>query len=209
VLDYVRERAGLPAFGRGERQWPSRREKRERQSSIGYALHLWCEARDLRGAPGETYLRRDRQLDYTDDLSHCLRWHEKLRALVALFRDIKTDEPRAVSRIFLDAEGHLKARLFIGPLKGCAVKIDSDENVTMGLHICEGVETALAARELGLAPVWALGSVGGIAKFPVLGGIEALTILAEEKDRKETHCAQDRAALRLASRAGEIFRGQR
>jgi len=70
--------------------------------------------------------------------------------------------------------------------EGCAVKIDPDENVATGLHLCEGIETALAARELGLSPVWALGSVGAIAKLPVLGGIECLTILAEEVGRKET-----------------------
>jgi hypothetical protein len=152
---------------------------------IKAALHVWRQADELRGI-AKTYLRRDRQLDYIEDLSHCLRWHERLGALIALFRDIRTDEPLAVSRIFLDAEGHLKERLFLGPVKGCAVKIDPDENVTMGLHICEGIESAIAARELGLSPVWAAGSVGAVAKFPVLGGIECLTILAEEKDRKET-----------------------
>jgi putative DNA primase/helicase len=105
---------------------------------------------------------------------------KKNRATIALLRDIATDEPCAVSRIFLDGEGHKTERKFLGPAGGCAVKIDPDEHVTMGLFVGEGIETCLAARQLGLAPVWALGSVGAIAKFPVLGGIEALTILAEE-----------------------------
>jgi hypothetical protein len=34
----------------------------------------------------------------------------------------------------------------------------------------------------GFAPAWALGSAGGIRTFPVLSGIEALTILAETDD---------------------------
>src|SRR5262249_42694446 len=136
-------------------------------ASISYALRLWRETGEFRATLGETYFRRDRQIECTEDLSHCLRWHSRLNALIALFRAIKTDEPRAVSRIFLDADGHKIERKFAGRVGGCAVKIDPDENVTMGLHICEGIETALAARELGLSPVWALGSVVEIAKFPV------------------------------------------
>jgi putative DNA primase/helicase len=140
-LDYVRSRAGLPAFRSGlERRRPVRREEREprRQSSPGYALRLWGEARTVRGTAGEIYLRRDRQLDCIEYLSHCLRWHEKLGALIALFRDIKTGEPRAASRILLDAEGHKIERKFLGPVSGCAVKVSADEDVTMGLFIAEG-----------------------------------------------------------------------
>jgi hypothetical protein len=33
-----------------------------------------------------------------------------------------------------------------------------------------------------LRPVWALGSAGAIAAFPVLSGIDALTMLAETDD---------------------------
>jgi putative DNA primase/helicase len=183
--DYVHERLGLPAFGaRGAFDKSERRPrpvKREpRQSSPDYALAIWRDAVDLRGTLGELYLRRDRGLDCSEDVPHCLRWDKKNRALIALFRDIATDEPRPISRIFLDAEGRKIERKFLGPVAGCAVKIDSDENVTMGVIIAEGIETCLAARQLGFAPVWALGSVGAIAKFPVLNGIEALTILAEE-----------------------------
>jgi hypothetical protein len=68
-------------------------------------------------------------------------------------------------------------------MRGCcgdgAIKFDCDAHVTVGLTIAEGAETSLTGRQLGLRPAWALGSVGAIAKFPVLAGIEALTILAE------------------------------
>lgn len=37
----------------------------------------------------------------------------------------------------------------------------------------------MAARAFGLRPVWALGSCGAIAAFPVIGGVEAITVLAE------------------------------
>jgi len=52
----------------------------------------------------------------------------------------------------------------------------------MGLAVGEGIETVLAARALGFQPAWAVASAGAIAVFPVLPGIEALTILAERDD---------------------------
>jgi hypothetical protein len=65
---------------------------------------------------------------------------------------------------------------------GAAAKLDPDDEVTLGLVVAEGVETALAARMLGYRPTWALGSAGAIGRLPVLGGIEALTILGEADD---------------------------
>ena len=70
----------------------------------------------------------------------------------------------------------------LGRAKGAAIKLDADENVTLGLHVGEGVETCLAARLAGFRPVWALGSASGIAAFPVLSGIEAITVLGEVGD---------------------------
>ena len=52
----------------------------------------------------------------------------------------------------------------------------------MGLAIGEGIETVMQGRQLGFRPGWALGSAGGIKAFPVLGGIECLTIHAERDD---------------------------
>ena len=37
-------------------------------------------------------------------------------------------------------------------------------------------------RSAGLRPCWAAGSAGAIAAFPVLGGVECLTLLAEHDD---------------------------
>jgi hypothetical protein len=57
--------------------------------------------------------------------------------------------------------------------------LDAAEDVISGLHVGEGIETVLSARQLGYRPAWALGSAGAIANLPVLAGIEALTIFAE------------------------------
>ena len=88
----------------------------------------------------------------------------------------------------------------LGLVGRAAVKLDAVEGDT--LVIGEGIETALAARQLGHRPAWALGSVGAISFFPVLDGIKRLVILGESGkpsaeaiklcgqrwSRKETSC---------------------
>jgi Toprim domain-containing protein len=64
----------------------------------------------------------------------------------------------------------------LGIVHRSAVKLNS---ATDTLHVGEGIETCLAARQLGHAPAWALGSVGAIAKFPLIDGIGRLAILGE------------------------------
>jgi putative DNA primase/helicase len=113
--------------------------------------------------------------------------------MIALFRNIKTDAPQAISRTYLDREGRKLNRKFLGPVARAAVKLDPDENVLAGLHIGEGVETCLAARQMGFRRAWALGNDGAIGRFPELNGIEALTILAEN----------DEANARAAAEVGE------
>ena len=54
-----------------------------------------------------------------------------------------------------------------GRTKNAAIKLDADENVTLGLIIGEGLETSLAAQLADFHPVWALGSASAIAAFPV------------------------------------------
>jgi putative DNA primase/helicase len=51
-----------------------------------------------------------------------------------------------------------------------------------GVTIGEGLETCMAARQLGFRGVWATGSAGAIASFPVLPGVGVLTILVEHDE---------------------------
>lgn len=106
--------------------------------------------------------------------------------MVCLFRDILTDEPRAIHRTALAADGNGKAKVegmdpkqMLGPVKGCAIKLSPDHEVIEGIAIAEGIENALTGLCGGLAPVWALGSAGAVEAFPVLPGVEAITILAD------------------------------
>jgi|SRR6516162_2726816 hypothetical protein len=72
-----------------------------------------------------------------------------------------------------------------------------DECVEQGLVLGEGIETVLAAatriERFGtlLQPAWATGDCGHMRDFPVLPGIEALTLLV---DHDCNHAGQNAAA---------------
>jgi putative DNA primase/helicase len=144
------------------------------------ARQLWAASVDPRGTPAEIYLK-GRGLALSADLAdEVLRWNPRIGAVLALFRNIHTAEPQAVSRTFLDAAARKIERKFLGPVGGAAIMLDAFDDVLGGLHICEGVENGLVARQLGLRPTWALGSASAVAAFSILGGVECLTILSED-----------------------------
>jgi len=86
-------------------------------------------------------------------------------------------------------------RRYLGRKAGGVVRLWPDEAVTYSLAIAEGIETALAASHLH-RPVWACLDAGNLAAFPVLNGIESLTIFA---DNDESGTGQ-RAAADCADR---------
>jgi hypothetical protein len=59
------------------------------------------------------------------------------------------------------------------------IRLSPDDDVTLGLGICEGIEDGLAILFSGWRPIWVATSAGAIAKFPVLPAIESLTIFAD------------------------------
>src|SRR5260221_4656678 len=206
--DYVRAALGLS----GLRSVGNQRSRRGRlaEPSIGYpsdnsafALGLWHEAREPRGTVVTDYLSC-RGLTLPDDVAgHVVRFHPALKydgivvgGMVALFRDIYTNTPCGLHRTFFNSDGRKLDRRMLGRAKQAAIKVDHDEDVTSGLTIGEGFETCLAARLAGFRPVWAVGSAGGIAKFPVFGGLEAITILGEVGDA----CANQRASQACSER---------
>ena len=89
-------------------------------------------------------------------------------------------------------------RLSLGPVAGGAIKLSLDGDVTHGLLIGEGIETTLsgiaACSSFGRA--WSVLSRSGIEKFPILSGIESITIAV---DRDESGDGQ-RSAETLAER---------
>jgi len=85
-----------------------------------------------------------------------------------------------------------------------------DEDIELGLVIGEGVETSLAAatrvvhQGTLLRPAWACGGDDNIRNFPVLSGIEYLTILADaDRSGAGQRAARD-CAKRWAAAGREV-----
>jgi hypothetical protein len=71
-----------------------------------------------------------------------------------------------------------------------AAKLSEEGGVASPAFFLMSASLSLAARQLGLRPAWALGSKGAIGTFPVLPGVECLTILAEpDAEREIEACA--------------------
>jgi hypothetical protein len=158
---------------------------------IARASAIWNEAVDPRGTLVEKYFAA-RSLVLPDDIAGtALRFHPAcpwrdensgrtifIPALIAAFTSIDDDTLTAIHRIRLDQPEHWPKtqRRMLGALHRAAVKLDPPGNT---LHVSEGVETGLAARQLGYAPAWALGSVGMISHFPLIDGVARLCVLGE------------------------------
>jgi putative DNA primase/helicase len=150
------------------------------------ALKLWSGCVELRGTPAEHYLASRGITALPQGIEEVLRFHPagpfgsaRSPMLVALYRDIRTNETCAVHRTALSARGEKIGRMCLGPKTGAAIKLSADEEVAQGLVIGEGIETTLSAMMFGLTPAWAVSDAGGIGGFPVLAGIDALTILVD------------------------------
>jgi hypothetical protein len=151
------------------------------------ALRLWSESVRIHGTLAHLYLESrgvaelaleagDRVLRFHPDCPFANKRHP---CLLALLRDIRTDEPVAIQRTALSPSGEKIKRMTLGPKTGAGIKITADEDVTMGLTIAEGLETTLSGMLEGFRPAWAVGDADGIQNFPVLSGIEHLTILVD------------------------------
>jgi len=170
----------------GPRQW-----EQDEIQRINWARNIWREAKEPRGTIAEQYLTQHRKLAL--DASLCgpvLRYHPscpfrdentgqmiKVTALVAAFRSIDDNTVTGIHRIALNPDGSKIGRSMLGIVKRAAVKLAMPDNGT--LAISEGIETAMAAMQLGFRPAWAAGSAGLVSRFPIIDGIQQLTLLGE------------------------------
>ena len=212
--DYVASRLGLPMFTPGKRLdeghaaavRPSRAPAPESDHAarIGRARQILVESQDAHGTVVERYLT-SRGLNLPDGMD-VLRfnpqtpWRDEaanrtifVPAMLAAMRAIEGDAVTGIHRTRLTPEGAKVDRRMLGIAAAGVIKIDPDDAVTHGIAIGEGIETVLAARQLGFRPAWALASAGAIATFPVLPGIEAITLLSENDSASErviSQCAE-------------------
>lgn len=178
--------------------------KRVTLSEYGSDLFAACTA--LAGTVGEQYLLArgcvvppaDGDLKFHPNRKHPATDYSG-PALVGLATDTASRLVRRTAhRTWTKADG-TKAdvdppRMLLGGHQkaGAVIRLWPDEAVTTGLAIAEGIETALSLAH-AFTPVWACIDAGNLAAFPVLDGVECLTIAADHDDagiKAANTCAQ-------------------
>src|SRR3984957_5337542 len=215
ALEYLTgERAPAPSRPAPAATDALRDDDRDARALI-LARQIAFELRPILGSPGETYLRDARKivtsaiedvLERTDGVG----WHpavyfnepghalhgRKLGAIIAVMTNMITATPTgAISRTYIHEGRKLGKAKTLGSPAGI-IRLSEDADVLEGLHIAEGLETALAGMSIGLRPMWAAGSTALMAKFPVLSGVEALTVIVDH----DANAAGERAARELEAR---------
>jgi hypothetical protein len=174
------------------------------------------------GTPGEVYLRDVRRIDVShwaicrvlenvETLGWCERTYFRqpdpskpghqlhgqwLGAIIAILSDPVTSQPTGgITRTFLHQGRKVCRAMTLGGVGRLGIiRLTPDDEVETGLHICEGIESAMSAMLWGFCPMWAMGSRTTMANFPVLAGIECLTAVAD-------HDVQDAAGREAGQQA--------
>jgi hypothetical protein len=232
--DHVRRLLGLGSFEGNGRQKKVALSVAPRPATASpgavqrreFAASLWQEAKPISCTPAETYLHV-RGIDIPGELytGEALRFHPacpfrldsgetiRLPSLLSAMVNAETNLFQGVHRTALQSDGLGKAKVaglasakkMLGPSVGAVVKLTPDEDVTTRLNIAEGIEDALTVLgNFGIAPIWAMMTSGTMKAFPVLPGIEALGIFANNDLPKlcggRLHQAGNEAAQVCAAR---------
>jgi len=151
------------------------------------AERIWRRTVSLRGSLGATYLEsRGCRLPPADsDLRFLPASGDFPPSLCGLITDALTGRKLSLHFTRLAHDGHGKAGTDCDKLllkghrkRGGVIRLWPDEAITTGLALAEGIETALAAAHR-FTPVWAAIDCANLSAFPVLPGIEALTVYAD------------------------------
>lgn len=164
------------------------------------ARDIWANTKPFFGSPSEQYLRGrgiiipprlDENIGFNPRV-FIRAWGDKpaqiFPAMVAAIRDIHSDELIGVHITALDEEAKAvkidgeTLRRVRGVKKGGVIKLTPDDEVVRGLLVGEGIETTLSAMAIKSAQGWAILDASQLAGFPVLNGIETLTIAADADD---------------------------
>ncbi len=186
----------------------------------GKAVETWQRAVPLPGTISERYLQIRCGAVPTDILDgNALRFHPRcvfkladgskarLPALIGLFRDMQTGRPVAIHRTALLPDGSGKdvqtpglsnPKKTLGQCDGAAIMFTPFADVKNGLGICEGIETTISVAQTGWRPLWVVGSAWGIENFPPLGGLECLTVFADNDENSAGQRAASACKRRLS-----------
>ena len=93
------------------------------------------------------------------------------------------ENPVSLHRIALTPNAEKIGKgMALGSNAGCVIRLAADEDVTEGLGLAEGPETALAIMMAGWRPVWATGGTATMKNFPLLSGITSLSVFADHDE---------------------------
>lgn len=191
----LRDRGLLPPLNGRSADWKPRALTRPERppaprrdpQSIGAALAAWDAARPVPGTLAACYLAR-RGITAVGGLEHVLRYHPAAKpagrwngpAMLTLARDVLTGKPAGLQATMLSPDGAKLARLYQGSPGGVVAMLTPDEDVALSLGLCEGVEDGLAIRQAeSWRPLWATFGTGNLERFPVVPGVELLSVYAD------------------------------
>jgi len=220
AIDWLREVEGLSFRAAQDtlaswkpRERPASTATREDDGkTLALARTLWDEAGPIAGTRAIDYLTfREIDVDQlTGSPEASLRFHPscpfgaaRVPCLLALYRDIDTDDFAGIHRIaltpsaFTHTPGAVERRMLGRWPRRRAVKLwPAERALVQG----EGLETTLAAatriahRGHPLRPAWAMLSAGAIANCGPIAGVELVVLLADNEPvgRQATHDAAQR-----------------
>lgn len=186
-------------------------------SMLNYASGVWdSSVRITAGDPVDVYLKsRAINIPLDHPCFDNIRIHTNLAvggvkgpAMVARRTDFEDpDLFCGIHRTLLVTVNGTRIKKMAGGLGGAnaVVRLADDADITTGLFVAEGIETALSLLSDGFEPVVAALSAGGIDRLPVVSVIESLTIVADRDDvgiESARRCAKRWIA---AGREAEIF----
>jgi putative DNA primase/helicase len=216
--DYVAERLGIDRNGwkqaRTQKSEPRPEPIKDNGRSLEIASRIIREIEPIAGTRGETYLRDARRIDTGATANvleriNAIGWHpaclfreeghsldgKRRGCIVAIITDAATGKPTGgISRTYIHEGLKVTKAKGLGPAG--IVRLTADEDVLSGLFLTEGLETALDMMARDFRPIWSCGSTSIMAKFPVLSGIESISILADY----DSNGAGERAARELEQR---------
>ncbi len=166
-------------------------EKEFIEQKRAVARQIWLATDDFFGSPAQSYLQH-RGIEIPARIDEAIRFHPGIRfgdavyaAMVAAITEINTDEVIGVHLTAINRSGQpvkvegKTLRRIRGSKKGGAIKLTPCDEVIRGLLIGEGIETVLSAMAIKQAQGWSVLDAGELRSFPVLAGIECLTIAVD------------------------------
>jgi phage/plasmid primase-like uncharacterized protein len=191
----------------------------KRAQDFKLAMRLWDDATCIWGTPAQGYLD-SRCCDgmFPPDRDAVLRYHPRCLfglgtqpCVVALIRNIETDQPQAIQRTAITPDGKKIERRTLGPKAGGAIKLWPQSAVRDRLVVGEGMETVLSTAlhikdpATRLEPAWALIDAGNLAALPVIASVNTLVVLADHDVSGKGQKAAGECTQRWAGTGREVI----